>query len=439
MPNRDTSLKADLLATAGSRLVILPMSALANISVQYLAIQSIGIERFGVLSLITSLPMLLPFLDLGMGTSLINAHASGDREQAKKQTLMAWSLLWVVSLVILIAVVVLQLAVGWEVILGADILFAGPVGPILFVVLAAVTVPLGIGARILVGLGRVAQVTQAQVLFPIVNLTLGLVAFTTHSDSLFIIGPAAGQASVAVVGFALAARCVGYAPKFWRRLSLRGSSQRRDVVRSAWPMLIISAGVALGLNSHRVVLAHLSTADELSTYSVAMVFFTPALSLVNQVLVNLWPYFARQRVTAGELDAHNGFWTVLRRGTLILIPYCSVFVLAGPQAYSFMTGAQTSIVLWISLGALMLTQGVQGIFGMYLTSPTGLQFQAACITVMVLLALVLMVILTPSLGAVGPVAAAVASVVVAQIVPGVWLIRSQAVRLRTANAQLVTQ
>ena len=437
MASKDSSLRANLFATAGSRLLTLPVSAFANIAVQYLAIQTVGIEKFGVLALITSLPMLLPFLDLGMGTSLINAHASGDRERAKKQTLMAWSLLWCVTVAILILVALLQVLVGWQTILGADIFFAGPIGPILFVVLTAVAVPLGIGARILVGLGRVARVTQIQILFPVANLTLGLLAFETRTNSLFIIGPAVGQASVAVVGFALAARCLGYEPKFWRRLSMRGSPQRRDVVRSAWPMLIISAGVAVAMSSHRLVLAHLSTSGELSRYSIAMVFFTPAMGLVNQVLVNLWPYFAKVRAADGEVVAQDRFWRFLRRGALILVPYSSAFVIVGPVAYQIISGTRTSYGLCICLGLLMIVQGIQGVIGMYLTDPAGLRFQAGCISIMALLALGLMAFLAPVMGAPGPVLAAVFSVIVAQILPESWLIRRRSMIERAKQVHVV--
>lgn len=426
MASRVGSLKSNLVATAGWRIALLPVSAGATIAVQYLALQTVGIEKFGVLSLVTSLPLLLPFLDLGMGTSLINSYASGDLDSARRQTSMAWSLLWCVAGSVLIIGLVLQWLVGWQAILGVDVFFAGVTAPIIFLVLSAIVIPMGIGARILVGLGQVTRVAQVQILFPIVTASLGLVAFATSNPALFIVAPAVGQIFVAAGGLFVATRETRYGARYWMRLSLRGSSQRRAVFGSAWPMLIISAGVALGLQSHRIVLAHLSTGHELSRYSVVMILFTPALSLANQVIVNLWPYFARTRASDRGPEPKHIFKKVLRRGIGGLALYSLLFLSVAPGAVYLLTGSLGGLLLWISLALLLFTQGVQGIYGMFLTKPRELRFQALCIVGMVCVSFGLMGILTPSVGAAGPVLAAVAAVWSAQILPSSLYLRRAA-------------
>ena len=66
-------------------MTFLPVGALANFGIAHLIITERGLSQYAIFALITSIPTLLPFLDLGFGMSVFNAY-SDDKEQSKTDT-----------------------------------------------------------------------------------------------------------------------------------------------------------------------------------------------------------------------------------------------------------------------------------------------------------------------------------------------------------------
>src|SRR6478752_4016355 len=90
------SLARRMLASGGIRLVALPLTGLASLTAQSLVIHDVGAFRFGVISLVATLPLLMPFADLGLSAAVTNAFASKSSE-ALELCRVAWSILIAVA------------------------------------------------------------------------------------------------------------------------------------------------------------------------------------------------------------------------------------------------------------------------------------------------------------------------------------------------------
>ena len=71
--------------------------------------------------------------------------------------------------------------------------------------------------------------------------------------------------------------------------------QGERVFDTAWPMLIQMIALPLAMQSNRLILSHVSSVDELATYSLASQMFNPIFSVSIAASMALWPVFARAR------------------------------------------------------------------------------------------------------------------------------------------------
>ncbi|GAA4286869.1 hypothetical protein [Georgenia daeguensis] len=422
MVKAEESLTRRLVSTGLSRIGLLPVSVGATLLAQGLAIDAVGVTQFGVISLVTTMPQLLTFLDFGIGTALINGFARGDRPSARRQTRVALAILGIVAFLVLLTGVALQLTVGWRKLLGSDIFLYGYWPPLLFLLMFACSIPFGLGARILTGLGRVALATILQTIFPLMNLACAIAGYFGSQPGLFIIGPACAQLAVAILTFVVATRIAGFKGNTSLSPTFGTAADRLGIFQTAWPMLITMMGVPVALQSHRIALSHMASAEALGVYAVAMVFYAPAMSLVNQVLSNLWPHFAGIASKQGEFVANTHFWSIFRKSAFMLVLYAAVFFVLAPVGVQVLSEVSVPRHLWAAMAVLILIQGLQAVPGMYLTDARGLRFQAVSVSLMCLTALALMLVLTPMMGAVGPVLSSVLAVILAQLIPELLLL-----------------
>ena len=254
-----------MLRVAGVRALTIPLAALAALTSAWLIVHDVGAKQFGVVTLVTTLVLLLPFADLGLSAPLINAFAGKDEDRYRTLT-VAWTWLWIVAAVLSTTVIGLHIWAGWDRILGVDV----PSGTVcLALVVFACSVPIGVGMRILTGLGLIAVVSVLQLVFPIVALTLNLLAYVSGHSNAYLVVPSVAQFASACGMFVFALTRLEKGRASWRAyLGLDGRAGR--LFRGGAPMLVISVGLALALQSHRLVLSHWSTREQLASYALAM-------------------------------------------------------------------------------------------------------------------------------------------------------------------------
>ncbi|WP_254788247.1 hypothetical protein [Arthrobacter sp. ok909] len=277
----------------------------------------------------------------------------------------------------------------------------------------ALSIPFGIGQRILIGEGRNHLVNYIGILGPLIATATTYLLLRMNADPL-VLGMATptGILFVSIICFFTALRT-----SQWRLRDIlvnRRTRQKPRLWDSAIPMLVISITVPLGMQSDRLVLAHFSEAAELSEYSVAAQMYVPCFSIVSMAAIALWPIFSRSG------SASSALWSKaiksLGVGGFVL---AAVFVgLVGPVSNLITEGKlRVDLDLAIAFGSLLIVMACHQASAVLLTSPLHLAFQAACSTAMLVLNIALSIYLAPILGAGGVVWASVIAVLIAQFVP----------------------
>ncbi|TFV52999.1 oligosaccharide flippase family protein [Blastococcus sp. TF02A_35] len=431
-PATDTGrsgLWANVRRSSGAKLVVLPVSALLGIVLTRVVIESYGEAAFAQYGLLVAIGALLPFADLGMSAAVMNAVAA-SRDPASDghvhRVLVTATRALLGSAAVLAAVAVTLWALDlWPVLLGEGLLpQEGPAAATLCLLLIAAAMPVGVGQRILTGLGRnhvSILVLGAQT--PVVLAVVGLLVWWD----------VAAGAGIAVVAYAvtlllsvvltlLAAREVhpvlGRAVRDAVRLRTVRGARVMDV---AWPMLVQMLALPLAMQSDRIVLSHRSGTSVLAEYNLAAQMFTPVWAVVSAGGITLWSSFARARARGQAVSPMS---TALAFAAAAAAMATAV-ALASPLLAQLASGGAITLGLPLVLAfvLLMTLQGLKYPLGMAMTDAAGLRFQAAMVVLMLPVNVGLSWWLAGPLGAVGPVLGSVVGVAVFQCLANAWYVR----------------
>lgn len=424
---------APVLRSGASRLAVLVLAAALGIVITRLIVDEYGTAAYAQYGLLIGIGALLPFTDLGLSAAVMNAVGGSTDPardpQVQRTLLTAIRLLLVSALVLALFAAVVTLLGWWPALLGDGLLEGGSAVAAACLLLIALAVPVGIGQRVLVGLGRnhVAILVQG-LQSPLVLAVLLVLTWA---------GLASG-AALAVIPYAvillLAVGCAWLAARHLRpvvgaalRQVLRPRSRPgAPVFDVAWPMLVQMVAVPLAMQSDRLVLSHVQGAGALAEYNLAAQMFLPIWALVNAAGYALWPVFARARATgehASPFPLALGF-----AGAAAAI--AATVALASPWLADVATGGALSVgaalAAWFVV--LMVVQAAKFPLGIFLTDAQGLRFQALMITLMLPVNLGLSIWLAGPLGVVGPVIGSVVGVVLFELLANAVYVRRRLAR-----------
>ena len=415
--------------SAGVRVLVLPVSALLGIVVTRLVIDNYGPAAFAQYGLLVGIAALLPFADLGMSAALMNVVAAAERpgdDDAVRGVLITAVRVLLGSAAVLGAVALGITALDlWPVLLGPGLMpGSGPAVALSCVLLIAVTMPLGLGQRLLAGLGR--NHVSIGVLGLQTPLVLAALAALLWWDVPF--GP-----WVAVLAYAATLLLSGVCtvlvarrlrPGFgWalRRVPRLRSVRGARVAHVAWPMLVQMIALPIAMQTDRIVLSHRSGTQALAEYNLASQMFTPIWALVSAAGVTLWPVFARARA---RREHRSPLPMALLFGGLAAV-LASVVALASGLLARLASGGAVELgrLLVVSFAVLMVVQAVKYPIGMFLTDARGLRFQALVVVAALPVNVGLSWYLAGPLGAAGPVIGSVVAVACSQVLADVVYVR----------------
>jgi O-antigen/teichoic acid export membrane protein len=404
-----------------------PLIAVVGLLNTAIIVHETGDAVFGLVSLITNLSLLLPFADLGIGAVITTACSksrdlTGDRV-ATETIRRGLRTLCLVALGLSVIAVTLAAMDLWGWLLGSS--SGGPdrIAVTLAVCLIAFGIPAGIGIRILIGLdlNHVAVLmTMSNAVFT-VAITLALRAIGVP-PIWYAVSAAGGVLIGNCIATAVALRLSGL-----KRISLLDTSRTRTHERllagSGW-IFIASIGLPLGLQTHRLILSHTATTGELSRYALMAQVYAIAWMVFSTAGTALWPVFVKRRE---DYRATTRLWlqSTLLFGAVAGVA-AVVMTFVGPWATSVLSSGQLTATYGLSFafGLLLVVQCLHLPAGVMLTTPTEMRWQAFCIAAMGIVSVVLGIWLSRQWGGIGVVAATVAAVVLAQLIPdALWITR----------------
>ena len=410
------------------QVVVTGLSGLVGMATARLIIEQFGVAQYAQYGLLASLPALIPFADLGMAAVVMNVLASSDRvntDPVVRRTLTSAFRILVCSGLTIVVIGVLLGALGWwPLILGPGLLDGGAVTATVCITILGLALPCGVGARILVGLGRnPLQTALAGLAAPLVMAgVLIIIAVGNGSGSFLAVASYAAVAIVAVVLLVTAARLirpqVGTAlrdvPRFRQVPGVR-------VFDIAWPMLVQMISLPIAMQTGRILLSHQGTSVNLAQYNLAAQLFGVVLSAVSAAGLTLWPHFARARSRSVKASPFRAALVFAAAGLALSLLLAALLPLLVP----LVTGGEVGLTLSLvgAFVAFVTVQAAKYPIGMYMTDAAGLRAQVLPIVLMVPLNLGLAWWSIPYLGAAGPVWATSASVLVCQVIPTTLWVR----------------
>jgi O-antigen/teichoic acid export membrane protein len=411
-----------MFLSSGARAIGLPVTAVAAALTTFLIVDERGAAAYGYVMLLGLLFQLIPFADLGMGAAVTTAVAVQDRSEVDRShaadvVRAAFWMLVCSSVVLVIAALTLTAFDAW----GGALQIPGaltsqaPFALVTAFVPFAISLPLGIGQRILLGQGKNHYVNLIAVLGPVAALATTWLLLRADLASMYLaMATPLGVMVVAAICFATALRTSGLEV----REILSPRRIRRDIIaqvwRSAGPMLVIMITVPIALQSDRIILAHVGTGQDVASYSVAAQFYTPTFSLISTAAVALWPIFA-QETSQALRQWKRAVAALAVVGGIAALCYG---VLIQPVA-DLLTSAKAPVdlSLAVAFAVLILVMALHQPSAMFLTTADGLRFQAICSALMVVVNIPLSLYLAHQMGSAGPVWGSIISTAAFQLIP----------------------
>lgn len=404
------------------------MTGILGIISSRLILGNYGVDAYAQYGLLNGLRMLLPFADLGMGAVVLNAISESknprDDERVLASLATAFRLLIVTGILIAIGSVVLMLLGWWPTILGEGLIEGGELIATLCLVVFALSLPLGLGSRILVGSGKnTLQIVILGLVSPMfVTALVVMVAIGKSSGTEIALISYVATSVTGILCLIVAGRLIrpGLRKAIWRIPKLR-RYPGISIFDTAGPALAISMATPVAMQTDRLFLSHMADRTELATYSFANQIFGLVLQAIVAAGLTLWPFFAKAR-SQGKVESPFRIAGVFLAAALVM---GVALVLVMPFFERWVAKDLLQVGAWLMAGfiALIAVQSVHYPIGMYMTSPAGLKFQVLPVFAMVISNVALTWYLVQHLGAAGPVIASAIALFVCQVIPAAWWVR----------------
>ncbi len=422
--DRPRSLLATVGPTAVTKVLVMGLSGLLGLFTSRMIIRHFGTDDYAQYGLLASFPALLPFADLGMAAIVINAVAGSDAVRSDRYVRNA--ITTALRILIVAGAVIVVLSAGitalglWPTLLGAGLTDQGALAAFACLAVFGLVLPLTVGPRILVGLGRTSgQVASQSVVAPFILLCVSFaVAVSAPVGSYLAVLSYLGNALVAVICLVIAARAIR--PQLGRAIREIPQLKRVPSLSAfdlAWPMLVQMIALPIAMQTDRLLLSHLTSGDELAQYNLTSQLFGMVLQAIMAGGMALWPVYARARARSEIRSPFKPALWFLGGGLLL----AGALALLAPLIAEFVSGGQIVLDFWLIAGFVVFVgmQAMKYPLGMYMTDKRGLRFQVAPILLMVPVNLGISWWLIGVVGPGGPIIGSAISVLLCQVIPNV--------------------
>ena len=415
-------------SAAGTRIVVMGMTGVLGIISSRLILGNFGVDAYAQYGLLNGLRMLLPFADLGMGAVVLNAISESknpkDDERVLASLATTFRLLIITGLLIAVGSVALMLLGLWPAILGNGLMAGGEFIATLCLVVFALSLPLGLGSRILIGSGKNTwQIVILGLVSPMFVTALAvMVAIGKSSGTEIALISYVATSVTGVICLIVAGRLISPGlTKAMRRVPKFRKYPSISIFDTAGPALAISMATPVAMQTDRLFLSHMSERIELATYSFANQIFGLVLQAIVAAGLTLWPYFAKAR-SRGKVKSP---FPIAGAFLVAALAMGASLVLFMPVFERWVAKDLLHVGTWLMVGfiALIAVQAVHYPIGMYMTSPAGLKFQVLPVFAMVISNVALTWYLVQHLGAAGPVIASAIALFCCQVIPAAWWVR----------------
>jgi O-antigen/teichoic acid export membrane protein len=362
-----------------TRLATLPTGAIATLVTARLALHSLGPAEYGAATILIALPLLLPFLHLGLATAVLNSSADAEKRNDLRDTLVrSATLLSGIAAALVLVGLLLTATDTWSLLVGPAVGHDFRIPGLIALCAFASTLLLGLGHDLLLGRGRTTTSILVGALQPLTLAGGYAAAVSLGLDSLTWLMVALAVSLVSSNGLAAV---LGLRATRMYLTSPDRVPRAHKLALEAAPAIAVSVAVSITFQSGRWYLAHKGNGATLASYALAVQIWAPLVSIAYALGVSFWPAYRRDPENRASLWRRN-----VRLCAVIGVAVALMYMLALPIAFHFAAKDTldvpwaAGVVLALSLFVWILHQASVMLF----TSPQGLKRQAASATAMAL-------------------------------------------------------
>lgn len=413
------------LKALSARLITLIVAFVSGLMTTRMIISHGGAEAYSLYTLIAALPSLVPFLDFGAGAAIVNSVARSENLETDalvRAQLRTTVRITAASGAVLVAIsLVLAFSDLWPSLLGSASAGQAHVNEVVVVcaMAFAVSLPLGLWARVMLGMRKNHWVVLVQGLQPL--LTLGVVFFILSVDqnANVWLGVAAYISILAISFIGATVASVQTKSLFVKAIleaPFIGKHPGAQVMHVGWPMLAQTLAPPISVQFTRLIVAQFVSVYALAQYGMLLQVVTPISGLVSTVGATLWPYYVRAQQRS---EKHVG---PFRMAALFAIAAASVgafLVLVGPALFSFISNGHISVSrpMIACFSMAIIAQAMLYPLGMYMMDAVGLRFQVIPAMLMALGSVAFVLVFAPTWGIVSAPVGVTFFTAIAQIIP----------------------
>ena len=390
-----------------------------------LALDYLGMERYGLWVTITSVIALLTFADLGIGNGLLNvlskAYGENDRAAAQRYVASGFLILGAVAAVLLVVFTILYPLVPWPRLFNvASDIAAQEAGPATAVLAGcfAVNILLSVVQRVQMSF----QEAYANHLWQGIGSILGLAGL------LLVIHLKAGLPWLVLVmagGPILAQLCNGALlfgfRKPWLRPRIRNAAiaDAQRIIKTGLLFFVLQLASVVAFQSDNIIIAQLLGADQVSQYAIPMKLFMFVPMLLGIGYLALWPAYGESIARGETAWVRKTLTASLIFGLGFSVPFAGILIWIGKDVLHLWVGGSImpSVMLFAGLGLWSVIYSLSMALAMVLNAYNVVRFQVVCATAMAITNIALSIYLIGIFGLPGAVFGSIAAHVIFVLIP----------------------
>jgi O-antigen/teichoic acid export membrane protein len=412
------------LTAAASALAKVLSVGTALISVP-LTLHYLGVERFGMWMMISSLITMLAFADFGIANGVLSlvadAHGRDDRAALQRIVSSGFFMLSAIAAGLLALFAAAYAYVPWHAVFNVQgDLARAEAGPALAVFMAcfACAIPLGVVQRVQMGLQQGFLASLWHCLGSLCALAGVLLVIRLQGGLAWLVLALAGAPLLAALLNSLhfyLRRQPGLRP----RLACFTVPDALRLMRMGALFFVLQVTVAVAYTSDSLVIAQLSGAAAVAEYAVPEKLFGLITLVIAMVLAPLWPAYG-EAIARGD---HTWVRRTLRRSFLLAVGLAALasvcLLLAGPMLLRLWVGDALAVpfMLMLALAIWKVIEAGGNAVAVYLNGAHVVGYQVASAVSVAVCAISLKFLLIPTYGVAGAVWATVAAYLVFAAVP----------------------
>ena len=390
----------------------------------------LGVERFGIWMIFSTLFSLLAIFDLGVGSSITNlvANAIGkNREKLAREIFYASGLiLGVLSILLLILFNYSFDYMPWLDLLGiqnTNLDHEIRSAVYLLMMLFFVGLPSTIIFKYLTGLQKGWMVNLWYCLISIFTLVGNIVSVRAEYGLQGLVTSLAGAPLLVSI------ICTVYLVLSRNRKYLTFTLPTKNTVRavsySASMFFLLQISVLIAFQSDTLIISHYLGASDVAVYAVAFKLFSVPTMILGMLASALWPTYSEAIGRGDHAWVRHMFLKSIRYSMFFNIPVVVLLVVFSPYILDLWVGqevvADFSLRLGLGLWAFLTIFGSN--FSAILNSMQVMRFQAITSMLMAVSSISLSIFLVQYYGVAGVVFGSVISLVLVLYIPSALLIR----------------